>query len=144
MCGGVALAEISFNFDDPGAQGRAVFVSPHQDLPEKLARNLTGFSSEKVPGKRTKRRHAESLVRTDPAHLPWHVGQPPGRPVERSLTMCRGPHRRRGCPYLLGIAQEVRSVWALCCGRRSRWMVNRRMSAPARKRASHAGCQPSL
>src|SRR5437016_1939789 len=77
MCGGVALAEISFNFDDPGAPGRAVFVSPHQDLPEKLACNLTGLSSEKIPGKRTKRRHAESLVRTDPAHLPWHVGPPP-------------------------------------------------------------------
>src|SRR5438270_13394722 len=87
MCGGVALAEISFNFDDPGAQVRAVFVSPHQDLPEKLARNLTGLSSEKIPGKRTKRRHAESLVRTDPAHLPWHVGQPPAGPLERSSTI---------------------------------------------------------
>src|SRR3954463_15687337 len=143
MCGGVALAEISFNFDDPGAQGRAVFVSPHQDLPEKLARNLTGLSSEKIPGKRTKRRHAESLVRTDPAHL--HLwDSPPAVRASEARLLCQGPHSRRGCPYLLGIAQEVRSVWVLCCGRRSRWMVNRRMSAPARKRASHAGCQPSL
>jgi hypothetical protein len=49
VCGGISLAQISLDLDDPRAQGRPVFLTSHQYLPDKLARNLTRLSSVESP-----------------------------------------------------------------------------------------------